>query len=128
LVSLEALARSRVIEPYWSQMTHGAGVIGAYLYAAGGSNPETGYRTRMYAPAFGIPEDPATGAAAAMLAAQLLASNAIGTGQTRIRLEQGYEMGRPSEITLETEVAGGMLKAVRVGGEAVRMTTGWLEL
>ena len=43
-------------------------------------------------------------------------------------LEQGYEMGRPSDLHLEADVAGGNLKAVRVAGQAVQIMSGVLEL
>jgi trans-2,3-dihydro-3-hydroxyanthranilate isomerase len=81
----------------------------------------------MFAPTAGTPEDPATGSATAMLAAQLLTSERLTDGTHQWQLEQGYEMGRPSDLHLEADVAAGRLTAVRVAGHAVRVMSGTLE-
>jgi trans-2,3-dihydro-3-hydroxyanthranilate isomerase len=128
LNSREALRRAKVIEPYWSSLMGGMEIGKAYLYARGGGNADTHFRGRMYAPGDGIPEDPATGSATALLAAQLLRSEALSDGTHRWRLEQGYEMGRPSDLWLEADVAGAKLLAVRVAGQAVQIMSGVLEV
>lgn len=128
ILSRSTLARCQVCEPYWSQMTGTAGVIGAYVYSRGGDHAETGFRARMFAPASGVPEDPATGAATAIFAAQLLASGELKPGTSRFRLEQGYEMGRPSDLDLEVDVSSGAVTAVRVGGQAIQVMEGILEV
>ena len=125
LVGLDALARARVVEPHWSQMIAAHGVDSAYLYAKG---EDCDYRARMYSPTAGIPEDPATGSASAILAAQLLANGAVPDGTTRLTLHQGVEMGRPSVLRLTVEAAGGVLTAVRIAGSAVRIGEGRLRL
>jgi trans-2,3-dihydro-3-hydroxyanthranilate isomerase len=124
----EALARARPLEPYWSAMLKPLGSQMAYLYAVGGDNPKTAYRARMFAPETGTFEDPATGSATAVLAAQLLAAERLGDGTHRWQIEQGYEMGRPSDLWLEADVAGAKLIAVRVAGQAVQIMSGVLEL
>ena len=126
--SRAALAKSRPIEPDWSTLLAPLGSDMAYLYTPGGDDPKTAFRARMYAPTGGIPEDPATGAATALLAAQLFTAEALNDGTHRWQLEQGYEMGRPSHLTLEADVAGGVLVAVRVAGQAVQMMSGVLEV
>ncbi len=123
-----ALAAARVIEPYWSNLLEPLGTDGIYVYCRGGTAADTGFRARMFAPTGGIPEDPATGSATAMLAAQLLTSEKLGDGMHRWRLEQGYEMGRPSDLLLEADIGHGKLSAVRVGGHAIRIMKGTLEL
>jgi trans-2,3-dihydro-3-hydroxyanthranilate isomerase len=104
------------------------GVDNAYVYARGGDSPDTAFRARMFAPAAGIPEDPATGSATALLAAQLLRAERLGDGKHVWQLEQGYEMGRPSDLHLEADVGAGRLTAVRVAGSAVRVSEGILTL
>ncbi|MBA3891810.1 MAG: PhzF family phenazine biosynthesis protein [Gemmatimonadaceae bacterium] len=84
-------------------------------------------RGRMFAPAMGIPEDPATGAAATALAG-LLAHHAGTDGTHRWTLSQGTEMGRPSSLELEAEVSQGVVTACRVGGHAVIVGRGELLL
>jgi trans-2,3-dihydro-3-hydroxyanthranilate isomerase len=127
--SRAALEKSKVCEPMWSRIIPAmAGVDAAYVYTRGGDGPKASFRARMYAPGGGIPEDPATGSATALLAAQLLTSEKLSDGKHVWQLEQGYEMGRPSDLTLEADVMSGKLSAVRVGGSAVRMMSGELEL
>jgi trans-2,3-dihydro-3-hydroxyanthranilate isomerase len=126
--SRDALARSRVIDPHWTAMTQSRGADMAYLYTRGGDHANTDFRSRMYAPSGGIAEDPATGAATAILAAQLLRAERLADGTHAWELEQGYEMGRPSDLHLEADVKGGKLAAVRVAGQAVRVMEGTLEV
>jgi len=128
LASREALAKARVIEPHWSNLFSGLGTRMAYMYTRGGDGADTAYRARAYAPLDGIPEDPATGSATAILAAQLLAAERLAAGTHRWKLEQGYEMGRPSDLWLEADVADAKLLAVRVAGQAVQISSGVLEL
>lgn len=125
LVSLAALARARVVEPHWSRLIAAHGVDSAYLYAKGG---DCDYRARLFSPTAGVPEDPATGSASAILAAQLLANGAVPDGTTRLTLHQGVEMGRPSILRLTIAAAGGALAAVRIAGSAVRIGEGRLRL
>lgn len=78
---------------------------------------------RMFAPLDNIPEDPATGSAAAALVAYLAQLD----GQSlRLILTQGEDMGRPSTIHAEAEVEGGLARAVHISGRAVRMMEGHL--
>ncbi len=125
-----ALEKSQVREPYWSDLIKplGNSVDAAYLYTRGGDGPNASFRARMYSPTGGIPEDPATGSATALLAAQLLTAEELKDGEHHWQLEQGYEMGRASDLRLEASVAGGVLTAVRVGGSAVRMMSGEIEI
>ena len=60
--------------------------------------------------------------------AQLLAAEKLGDGTHRWKLEQGYEMGRPSDLWLEADVAGAKLVAVRVAGQAVQISSGVLDI
>ncbi|MCA0434476.1 MAG: PhzF family phenazine biosynthesis protein [Proteobacteria bacterium] len=127
--SRAALEKSKVLEPHWSALIRPMnGVDAAYLYTRGGGHKDTAFRARMYAPTGGIPEDPATGSATALLAAQLLTAEKLKDGSHRWKLEQGYEMGRPSDLILEADVKEARLVAVRVGGSAVPMMSGVLEL
>jgi trans-2,3-dihydro-3-hydroxyanthranilate isomerase len=81
-------------------------------------------RARMFAPTLGVPEDPATGSAAAALAGYLADRENTAGGRLRWVVEQGFEMGRPSLIHIEAEKADGRVTAVRVGGTAVRVSEG----
>jgi trans-2,3-dihydro-3-hydroxyanthranilate isomerase len=128
--SRKALQNSAVRQSHWEELLAplGGSTDAAYVYTRGGDGPKVSFRARMYAPSGGIPEDPATGSATALLAAQLLGAEHLKDGTHMWNLEQGYEMGRPSDLRLEVDVKSGTLSAVRVGGSAVRMMSGELEI
>jgi trans-2,3-dihydro-3-hydroxyanthranilate isomerase len=73
-------------------------------------------------------EDPATGSAAAAFAAVIQRFDDVKDGQRRLVIEQGYEMGRPSLISLEMMLSGGQIRQVRIGGRAVRVSSGTIEV
>lgn len=122
----EALKRCRVNQAYWGQLFAEAGSGAAYVYCRDAQEPGHHFRARMFAPSMGISEDPATGAAAAGFAAVLERFEPLPDGMHQFVIEQGYEMGRPSQISLEVELAGGALKIVRIGGHAVLVQEGTL--
>ncbi|MGI8619685.1 MAG: PhzF family phenazine biosynthesis protein [Gemmatimonadaceae bacterium] len=86
------------------------------------------FSSRMFAPLLGVPEDPATGSAVAALAGYLAAHERLGDGRHNWRIEQGFKMGRPSIIELESDVRDGIVYTVRVGGNAVLVSEGELRL
>ncbi|MGE0239486.1 MAG: PhzF family phenazine biosynthesis protein [Parvibaculaceae bacterium] len=129
VVSRGVVEKARPCEPAWSALMdslsgHKAYIDAVYVYARGGDGKDTSFRSRMFAPGGGIPEDPATGSATALLARQILISDKLKDGTHRFVLEQGYEMKRPSDLILEADVAQGDLTQVRVGGQAVRVSAG----
>lgn len=128
LRSLDALGRAR--------STAGlAGVLGgrhqAYLFTLDGLPAEMTARSRMFAPTLGIAEDAATGAATGPFAVYLLRHSRVqpdDSGQARMHIAQGVEMGRPSDLHAVVEGAAGAVRDVRVGGEAVLVARGELLL
>ncbi len=97
-----------------------------YVYCETPDERDNDYAARMFSPGMGLGEDPATGAAAAALIGQL-ASDAPG-GQTEYRLRQGVEMGRPSLITMQIRKDGDTLTHGGIGGSAVIVGQGSLDL
>jgi trans-2,3-dihydro-3-hydroxyanthranilate isomerase len=81
------------------------------------------WKTRMFAPAFGIAEDPATGSAAGPLAVHLARHGRIAFGST-IEIEQGTEVGRPSRLFARVDGSAEMVTRVEVGGSAVVVARG----
>jgi trans-2,3-dihydro-3-hydroxyanthranilate isomerase len=57
---------------------------------------------RVFAPFYGVPEDPATGSSNGCLAAYLVRHRMLGSNTVDVRVEQGYEMGRPSLLHLHS--------------------------
>jgi trans-2,3-dihydro-3-hydroxyanthranilate isomerase len=83
---------------------------------------------RMFAPALGIGEDPATGSACTALAGYLGVRNATREGTLHWRVEQGFEINRHSILEVEADKAGGQITAIRVGGASVMMCEGTLDV
>jgi len=82
---------------------------------------------RMFAPAFGIVEDPATGSGAVALAS-VLASREEGDGLYSWTIDQGVAMGRPSRIEVSAEKREGRVVRVRVGGASCIVAEGEMEV
>ena len=78
----------------------------------------------MFASGWGIVEDPATGSAAAAFAGALMRFEKPAEGDNTYVIEQGFEMGRPSLISLGLEIENGALQAATIGGSAVRIAEG----
>ncbi|MGP6088216.1 PhzF family phenazine biosynthesis protein [Antarctobacter jejuensis] len=116
-----ALAAARPNGSAWERLCAATGMEMLYIYAP---DQQVDFSARMFAPGDGIAEDPATGSASAILAAQLLASGALRDGETRLTLEQGADMGRPSQIGLRIAVEEGKLTAVYVQGPSVPISQG----
>ncbi|MCZ4289935.1 PhzF family phenazine biosynthesis protein [Hoeflea alexandrii] len=98
----------------------------AYVYCRGGVNHAASFHARMFAPGDGMPEDPATGSAAAALSGAIHHFDGLPEGKHALVIEQGVEMGRPSLIHLHIDCAGTEVSHVRIGGEAVRIAEGKL--
>jgi len=99
----------------------------AYLYCGETSEPGHHFHARMFAPKLGIQEDPATGAAAAAFAGVVMETAHPADGEHRFVIEQGYEMGRPSQIELGMTVEGGVLTKATIGGSAIIVSDGHIE-
>ncbi len=122
--SVEALGRCRPVQPGWDEALAGTGAFAMYLYTPAAPKRDGVFRARLFAPEAGVPEDPATGSAAAAFPGQLARAGAIPGGSSRWLIEQGHEMGRPSQIRVEVEAEGGSITAVRVGGNVVAVSSG----
>src|SRR5438445_22683 len=92
---------------------------GANCFAGSGRS----WKTRMFAPGDGVPEDPATGSAAGPLAVHLSRHGRIGFG-AEIEIRQGEEIGRPSLLRARADGSSERLERVEVGGAAVIVAAG----
>ncbi len=101
---------------------------GLYLYTPDPEGTGQSWRVRMFAPNFGVPEDPATGAAASAFAGVLVQFETLGEGIHDVALRQGQAMGRPSTIALQLTIAAGALRGVEIGGAAVIVSDGALHV
>jgi trans-2,3-dihydro-3-hydroxyanthranilate isomerase len=81
--------------------------------------------SRAFAPFIGIPEDPATGSAAGALGAYLVRHQVIeNLDSSKIVIEQGFEMNRPSFIQVNVGKSGGDIASIQVGGQAITVLEG----
>ncbi len=110
----------RLVAPLWADHV--------YLVCMEAEDPDADVHVRMFAPAAGVPEDPATGSAAAALGGYLSKADGSEAGSLRWTVEQGLEIGRPSTIHVEADRSGGATTAVRVGGSAVFVSRGTMSV
>ncbi|MCM2254734.1 MAG: PhzF family phenazine biosynthesis protein [Vicinamibacteria bacterium] len=126
LRDVDALGRARLQMAEW-QRTLAAEWSPQVYVVAGDPDSSQPLRVRMFGPGIGIPEDPATGAAAVAFAGLLGALDPRPDGVLAWTLLQGTEMGRPSRLEIEAVKHGGEVVATRVGGTAVRVSSGEME-
>ncbi|MGH2471480.1 MAG: PhzF family phenazine biosynthesis protein [Candidatus Limnocylindria bacterium] len=100
-----------------------------YVFAMSGERSGSHVHGRMFDQGLGIGEDPATGSAQGPLGAYVVVHELVQAAPTtRIRVEQGFEIGRPSILEIEVDRTGAAVTAVRVGGRCVPMGGGWLDI
>ncbi|MEO0398002.1 MAG: PhzF family phenazine biosynthesis protein [Pseudomonadota bacterium] len=97
--------------------------VGVVAYAPS-NEADTDYVVRVFAPAAGIFEDPATGSAACALPAVVARAGALKDGAHSWRIRQGVEMGRPSDIHAAFTLTDGRVGEVEINGAAVHVQSG----
>jgi trans-2,3-dihydro-3-hydroxyanthranilate isomerase len=128
--SLDAVNQLRFDSKAWMQaapLVEGR-TVSAYVYCRGGVSAEAYFHARAFVPDMGLSEDPATGAAVAAMTGALHVAEAWADGPHALLIEQGFAMGRPSQIHVDITVAQRILKSVSIGGFAVRIANGTLTL
>lgn len=121
-----AIARLRLRADLWETVLSGWWAQSVFAFTTETVGTDAQIHGRMFAPAMGVAEDPATGSAASALAG-FLQDQAPQDGRRRWLIEQGFEMGRPSLLELVADVDGGRITAVRVGGSSVLVSEGWID-
>lgn len=97
-----------------------------FLYARTADRPWQ-IRARMFAPLDNVPEDPATGSASCALSAYLVSLLPEPDVEIDIRIEQGVEMGRRSELLLHVRKTAGIVDHVSVAGRCIIVMRGTIE-
>lgn len=126
LNSLDAVRRASLRVDVWESLLASAEANMVFTFAFETESPHAQIHARMFAPAMGVSEDPATGSAVSALAGLLASRHQDGKREWVV--EQGIEMGRPSRLVLDYECRGGQASPVRVGGTSVRVSEGKLTL
>lgn len=128
VASREAIAKARINGSHWAPAFSEQGLVGAYLYTRQCEHTTSSFHVRMFAPDAGVPEDPATGSAAVCFAGAIARFDRLPDGMHRRAIEQGFEMNRPSIVSLVFSIEGQKLANVRIGGHTVRVGEGTIEI
>jgi PhzF family phenazine biosynthesis protein len=104
------------------------GTEGFFLFAVNRDSDEIWTESRMFCPALGIPEDPVSGNAHAMLAAYLWDLGQFGKKSTTFIGRQGYQMKRPGQVRVRLEIDKGAMIAAHIAGTAIIISEGTLAL
>jgi trans-2,3-dihydro-3-hydroxyanthranilate isomerase len=124
----DAVARARLKLDLWEETLRDYWTDDVFVFALDPERDDSDVRARMFAPGFGVPEDPATGSACVALGGYLATRSPRHDGTLRWIVEQGFEMGRPSILEVEVDKRAGAITAVRVGGATVLVTEGQMEV
>jgi trans-2,3-dihydro-3-hydroxyanthranilate isomerase len=125
LKTLDAVKRAKVIKDKLFDWIKDKAAKVIFVFCPETYNRENDMNVRLFADAYGVPEDPATGSANSCLAAYLVKYRYFGSSKIDIRVEQGYEIGRPSLLYLRAEDKDGEID-VSVGGKVVMVAKGEL--
>ncbi len=123
LVGFASEADVASLRPDLGALSELSGVVGVYCFAGSGRH----WKSRLFAPASGVSEDPATGSAAGPLAVHLARHGRISFGE-EIEISQGAEITRSSTLFARAEGSGERIDRVEVGGSAVTVAHGEFRL
>jgi trans-2,3-dihydro-3-hydroxyanthranilate isomerase len=126
--SADAVRRAALDLALWRRLLAESWAHHVYLVSLDAEGEGVDVRVRMFAPGSGVFEDPATGSAAAALGGYL--SKVDGSREAKLTwtVEQGLEVDRPSLLYVEADRSDGQTTAVRVGGGAVRVSSGTMSV
>jgi trans-2,3-dihydro-3-hydroxyanthranilate isomerase len=125
LQSLDAVRRAKVNREQWFEWVKDRPAKMVFIFCRETLDPANHIHARAFADYYGVPEDPATGSANSCFAAYLVKHRYFGTDRIEVRVEQGYEVGRPSRIYLKGQNQNGAIR-VEVGGKVIRIAEGRL--
>jgi trans-2,3-dihydro-3-hydroxyanthranilate isomerase len=125
VLSLKAVRRAGLDSAAYRGYFKGKPELPLFIFTRETVDKANDIHARMFAPAFGIPEDPATGSAAGCLGGYILKTGYLKGGSIDISVEQGYEMGRKSLLRIKAGSARG--PDIRVGGKVFEVAEGVLK-
>ena len=123
--TLEAIRRARVQREAFFSLVERCEAKAPLLFCPETYSSENDLNVRVFVDYYNIPEDPATGSANGCLAGYLIRNRFFGTNRINVRVEQGYEIGRPSLLLLDAESREDGI-SVRVGGKVIMVAEGRL--
>ncbi|MBE9228844.1 PhzF family phenazine biosynthesis protein [Phormidium sp. LEGE 05292] len=123
LKSHAALKRIKVNKDKYFELVNNTNAKAILVFCPETNKPENNLSVRMFADYMGVPEDPATGSANGCLAGYLVEYNYFGEKPVDVRVEQGYEIGRPSLLLLKSQRSNTGIE-VFVGGKSIMIAKG----
>lgn len=126
LTSLEAVKKVQLNKDKYYELIKHTEAKAIMVFAPEAYHADNDLNVRDFADYYGVPEDPATGSANGCLASYLVKYRYFGQSSIDIRVEQGYEINRPSLLCLKANDDNGKIK-VNVGGSVVKIAQGeWI--
>lgn len=125
--SAQILRRLKLNLANWSQIFP-LGNSSVYVFSETQREKGVHFAARMFSPGMGLSEDPGTGSAAAALIGLMARHTSFADGQEEYVIRQGVEMGRPCRISVQLRKEGGVLTHGGIGGEAVIVGEGMLDV
>ncbi len=122
LKSLNAVKQARIAKDKYYKLIENTRAKGILVFCPEPYNKENDLNVRVFVDYYGIPEDPATGSANGCLAGYLVKNSYFGKDSINIRVEQGYEIKRPSLLYLKAQKNGGI--TIYVGGKVIPVARG----
>lgn len=126
LKTLDAVKRARIEKERYFELIKNIDAKAILIFCPETYKKENHLNVRMFAPYYGITEDPATGSANGCLAGYLVKHRYFGKDQINVRVEQGYEIGRPSLLFLKAKKIGERIE-IYVGGKVIEIARGVLQ-
>jgi trans-2,3-dihydro-3-hydroxyanthranilate isomerase len=129
LVSREAVDRAALDRQAYDRLVHSVApdANGVFLFSTEPATDTAAAYSRMFAPAIGVHEDPATGSASGPLGCYLVRHQLVSRERAGAMVSlQGVKMGRPSHVHISIGVDGDEIRSVRVGGSSVLAGEGTL--
>lgn len=123
LKTLESVKRSTIDKEKYFDLIKDTQAKAILVFCPETYNKANHLNVRVYADYYGVPEDPATGSANGCLAGYLARHRFFGKDEIDIRVEQGYEIGRPSSLLLKSHDRGEEIE-VFVGGRVQMIAQG----
>lgn len=124
----EILGKIAFNRDHWQRILSQRWASSIYVFCNDPERNGSHWRSRMFAPAMGILEDPATGSAATALGGYLGTRETLTEGTLHWRIEQGFEMGRPSILEIFVDKKQGKIRQIRVGGASVLVSKGTMTI
>jgi trans-2,3-dihydro-3-hydroxyanthranilate isomerase len=123
LKTQDAVKRAKVDQDKFFSLVENSQAKAVMVFCPQAEDPKNDLKARVFVDYYGIPEDPATGSANGCLAGYLVKYRYFGKDEIDVKVEQGYEIGRPSLILLKAEKTEKGI-SVQVGGKAIMVGRG----